>query len=136
MAATKACCRFFAQSQLAGQRDYVVYVFGLPSANLPGRPRQEATKKDMHGGETETSHMLVTRPDLVHMDRAEHRIRCRPGPATSARERVHRHLVVCEVSRPLLRRMGRPQPKTIGEFDMNSWSQQIAEALKAIKADR
>src|SRR5271155_2139388 len=57
----------FAQSQLASPRDYVVYVFGLPNENLPGRPALK-TKTDMHAGETETSNMLIARPDLVHQD--------------------------------------------------------------------
>ena len=59
----------FAQAQLASPRDYVVYIVGLPSRNGPGRPA-EKSKIDMHAGETETSLMLVARPDLVHMDRA------------------------------------------------------------------
>src|ERR1700676_1646720 len=59
----------FAQAQLASPRDFVVYVFGLPNRNAPGRPAMKTTM-DMHAGETETSLMLVARPDLVHMDRA------------------------------------------------------------------
>src|SRR5580700_4832156 len=59
----------FAQAQLASPRDYVVYVFGLPNLDVPGRPALK-TPLDMHAGETETSLMLVARPDLVHMDRA------------------------------------------------------------------
>ncbi len=31
----------FAQAQLASPRDYVVYVFGLPKRNVPGRPAQK-----------------------------------------------------------------------------------------------
>src|SRR5664279_5950785 len=60
----------FAQSQLATPRDYVVYVFGLPQLEVPGRPAMK-TPMDMHGGEAETSHMLAARPDLVHVDRAD-----------------------------------------------------------------
>src|SRR6185437_2163108 len=48
----------FAQAQLASQRDYVVYVFGLPNGNVPGRPALK-TPFDMHGGEVETSNMLI-----------------------------------------------------------------------------
>src|SRR5579863_6489831 len=59
----------FAQSQLAGQRDYVVYVVGLPDTNVAGRPAKR-NPDDMHAGETETSSMLIARPDLVHQDRA------------------------------------------------------------------
>ncbi len=61
----------FAQAQLATPRDYVVYVFGLPNENVPGRPALKSPNNDMHAGESETSHMLVARPDLVHMDRAD-----------------------------------------------------------------
>ncbi len=62
----------FAQSQLATPRDYVVYVVGLPSRSAPGRPAMKSDPhNDQHAGETETSAMLIARPDLVHMDRAE-----------------------------------------------------------------
>ena len=62
----------FAQAQLATPRDYVVYVFGLPTRTAPGRPAMKSDpKNDMHAGETETSAMLVARPDLVQMDRAQ-----------------------------------------------------------------
>ena len=61
---------FFAQSQLASPRDYVVY---LASREL--LPEDEAavagqweTKVDGHAGELETSAILMIRPDLV--DRA------------------------------------------------------------------
>ena len=39
----------FAQSQLATPRDYVVYVFGLPQRDVPGRPQQKS-KIDLHAG--------------------------------------------------------------------------------------
>ena len=35
----------------------------------PGRPPMKSNK-DSHAGESETAHTLVSRPDLVHMDRA------------------------------------------------------------------
>ena len=55
---------------MASPRDYVVYVFGLPNLDVPGRPALK-TQMDMHGGERETSLMLTSaRPDLVHQDRA------------------------------------------------------------------
>ena len=62
----------FAQAQLATPRDYVVYVFGLPTRKCARPPgHEERPENDMHAGETETSAMLVARPDLVHMDRAQ-----------------------------------------------------------------
>ena len=50
----------FAQAQLASPRDYVVYVFGLPHEDVPGRPALK-TPMDMHAGEVETSSMMVAR---------------------------------------------------------------------------
>jgi creatinine amidohydrolase len=123
----------FAQSQLASQRDYVVYVFGLPNQNVPGRPALK-TPFDMHGGEVETSNMLIARPDLVHVDRAnqqsgadQHRQNL-PGSVYTgiwwyARFPNHYAGVASAAN------------KELGEFDQNAWSKQIADALKAIKAD-
>ncbi|MGH9663390.1 MAG: creatininase family protein, partial [Bryobacteraceae bacterium] len=61
---------FFAQSQMAEPHDYMVYVYLGPNrANAPGRPAMHS-KVDAHAGESETSHTMISRPDLVHMDRA------------------------------------------------------------------
>src|SRR5712692_3111112 len=57
---------FFAQSQLASPHDYVVYVFSN-GPYPPGRPALK-TKVDGHAGEQETSHAMISRPDLVHLD--------------------------------------------------------------------
>jgi creatinine amidohydrolase len=125
----------FAQSQLATPRDYVVYVFGLPSRSAPGRPAMKSDpKNDQHAGETETSAMLAARPDLVHMDRAQsesgadqHRLNLPDDVYTGiwwyARFPDHYSGV------------GSAATKELGEFDQKSWSSQIAEAIKAIKAD-
>src|SRR5256886_5014013 len=58
----------FAQSQMEKPHDSEVYVLGLVETP-PGGPAKK-TKIDMHAGESETSKMLISRPDLVHMDRA------------------------------------------------------------------
>src|SRR6201993_2737706 len=125
----------FAQSQLASERDYVVYVVGLPSRSAPGRPAMKSDpKNDMHAGETETSAMLAARPDLVHMDRAgsesgadRHRLNLPDNVYTGiwwyARFPDHYSGV------------GSAATKELGDFDQKSWSSQIAEAIKAIKAD-
>jgi creatinine amidohydrolase len=125
----------FAQSQLATPRDYVVYVFGLPHLEVAGRPALKSPRgNDMHAGETETSHMLAARPDLVHIDRADeesgadqHRLQL-PGSVYTgiwwyARFPEHYSGV------------GSAATKELGEFDQKTWSSEIAEALKAIKAD-
>ena len=123
----------FGQSQLASQRDYVVYVFGLPHENVPGRPKLK-TPYDMHAGEVETSNMLIARPDLVHQDRAgqqsgadQHRLKL-PGSVYTGiwwYARYPNHYAGD----------GSAANKELGEFDQKTWSRQIAEAIKAIKAD-
>ena len=123
----------FAQAQLASPRDYVVYVFGLPHGDVAGRPAMK-TKVDMHAGETETSLMLVARPDLVHMDRAteesgeDQKRQSLPGSVYTGiwwYARFPNHYSG----------EGAAGNKELGEFDHKEWSRQIAEAIKAIKAD-
>jgi creatinine amidohydrolase len=124
----------FAQAQLASLRDYVVYVFGLPHTDLPGRPALKTTV-DMHAGENETSLMLIARPDLVHMDRAteesgaDQKRLSLPGSIYTGiwwYARFPNHYSG----------EGAAGNKELGEFDQKVWSQQIAEAIKAIKADQ
>ena len=125
----------FAQSQLAAPRDYVVYVIGLPERSAPGRPAMKSDpRNDQHAGETETSAMLVARPDLVHMDRAQsesgadqHRLNFPDNVYTGiwwyARFPDH------------YSGTGSAATKELGQFDQKEWSRQIADAIKAIKAD-
>src|SRR5438874_3007392 len=63
---------FFGQSQLEKPHDYVVYYIRT-SSPPPGGPAKKTTN-DGHAGESETSKTLVSRPDLVHLER---------GPAES-----------------------------------------------------
>ena len=59
---------YFAQTQLDKPHDYVVYVFDERTPQHGG-PAKKSTI-DMHAGESETSKMMIARPDLVHQDRA------------------------------------------------------------------
>jgi creatinine amidohydrolase len=121
----------FAQSQLAGPRDYVVYVVGLPNTNVPGRPAMKSNpQNDMHAGETETANMMVARPDLVHQDRASqesgadlHRLNLPDNVYTGIwwYARFPNHYSGD----------GSVATKELGEFDQKAWSKQIAEAIKA-----
>jgi creatinine amidohydrolase len=123
----------FGQAQLASQRDYVVYVFGLPKENVAGRPALK-TPFDMHGGEVETSNMLIARPDIVHQDRAgqqsgadQHRLHLPNSVYTGIwwYARFPNHYAGDASA----------ANKELGEFDQKEWSRQIADAIKAIKAD-
>src|ERR1700731_3074945 len=49
---------YFAQTQLEKQHNYVVYVLGLVEPPAGGPPKK--TSVDMHGGESETSKMLIS----------------------------------------------------------------------------
>ena len=59
--------QYFCQTQLAGQKDYIVVLFrGGPDEALDKEIRSlEKAKLDGHAGEEETSMMYVIRPDLV-----------------------------------------------------------------------
>jgi creatinine amidohydrolase len=124
----------FAQAQLASPRDYVVYVFGLPNKNVPGRPELK-TKIDMHAGETETSLMLIARPDLVHMDRATEESGA-DQKRLSLPDNVYTGIWWYARFPNHYSGEGTAGNKELGEFDQKAWSQQIAEAIKAIKSDQ
>src|SRR5215469_4424506 len=124
----------FAQAQLATPRDYVVYVFGLPRENVPGRPALKTPKNDMHAGESETSHMLVARPDLVHMDRADSESGADLN-RLQLPENVYTGIWWYAKFPEHYSGIGSAATKELGEFDQKTWSSQIADAIKAVKAD-
>jgi creatinine amidohydrolase len=128
----QALLPYFAQSQLAKRRDYVVYV-ALSPKYPPNRPQVHSTV-DMHAGESETSNTLVSRPDLVHLDRAgqesgedRKRLDLPDGIYTGIwwYARFPDHYAG----------NGASATKELGEFDMKAWSEYIATALRAIKTD-
>jgi creatinine amidohydrolase len=123
---------FFAQSQLASPHDYVVYVF-RSSLDVEGRPPLK-DKIDMHGGESETAHLMVSRPDLVHLDRAPsqsgadlHRLNLPQGLYTGIwwYARFPNHYAGD----------GGLATKELGEFDEKTAIDEIVAALRAVKAD-
>jgi len=124
----------FAQAQLASPRDYVVYVFGLPKLNVPGRPAVK-TQNDQHAGETETSQMLIARPDLVHMDRADQESGA-DLKRQSLPDNVYTGIWWYARFPNHYSGEGAAANKELGAFDQKEWSRQIAAALKAIKADQ
>lgn len=124
---------FFAQAQLASPRDYVTYVYQLPKWPA-GRPAMKSSS-DGHAGESETSHMMISRPELVHMDRAasesgadQKRLDLPDGVYTGiwwyARFPEHYAGDAAGANRAL------------GEFDMKAWADGIANVIRAVKADQ
>ena len=124
---------FFAQSQLEKAHDYVVYVFGLPERPAGGPPKK--TSMDMHAGETETSTMLVARPDLVHLDRAG-----RESGADQARLSLPDTLytAIWWYARFPEHYSGDGSAATreLGEYDMRAWIAAIQKAIQAVKSDK
>ncbi len=124
---------FFAQAQLAMPHDYVVYVFTGQSYPA-GRPALK-TKVDAHAGESETAHTMVSRPDLVHLDRAGresgadlNRLDLPSGVYTGIwwYAKFPNHYAGD----------GAQATTELGEFDMKAWASAIANAIRAIKADQ
>jgi creatinine amidohydrolase len=124
---------YFAQSQLAAPHDYVVYVLGLVETP-PGGP-QKKTAMDMHAGESETSAMMISRPDLVHMDRAA---------SQSGADQAHLHLpenlytAIWWYARFPNHYSGEGAAATreLGQYKMDNWIKAIVESIKAAKADQ
>jgi len=124
----------FAQSQLASPRDFAVFVYGLPHLNVPGRPAKR-DPNDMHAGATETSHMMVSRPDLLHMDRIN-----QESGADKNRLKLPDSLYtgIWWYAKFPDHFAGDPSTATkeLGDFDMNVWINSLAEAFRAVKADQ
>ena len=124
---------FFAQTQLQSQHDYVVYVLGLVETPPGGPPKK--TSNDMHAGESETSTMLIARPDLVHMDRAKDQ-----SGADQARLHLPENLYtgIWWYARFPNHYSGDGSVATreLGQFKMDHWIQAIVESITAVKADQ
>jgi creatinine amidohydrolase len=123
---------YFAQTQLDKPHDYVVYVFDQRSPEKGGPPKK--TKTDMHAGESETSKMLVARPDLVHMDRANNE-----SGADQNRQKIPEDLYtgIWWYTRFPYHYSGdgSAATKELGEYQMNWWIDAIVQSIRAVKAD-
>ncbi len=124
---------YFAQSQLQTKHDYVVYVYRW-NAHYPGRPTLHS-KVDMHAGESETSHTMVSRPDLVHLDRAT-----QESGADQARQHLPQDVYtgIWWYARFPNHYSGDGSAATLelGQDDMKANISDLADAIRAIKADQ
>ena len=123
---------FFAQSQLEKPHDYVVYVMGLVPPP-PGGPAKK-TSTDMHAGESETSKMLIARPDLVHLDRAKE-----DAGGDLARLKLPDELYTAIWWYARFPNHysgdGSVATKERGEFEMSHWEDAIVKSIQAVKVD-
>jgi creatinine amidohydrolase len=125
---------FFAQSQLEKPHDYVVYVVGLVEPPAGGPPRK-STIPDMHAGETETSAMLVSHPDLVHLDRANSESGADLG-RQKLPDTVYTGIWWYARFPNHYSGDGSAATREMGEFRMKGWIDAIVKAVRAIKADQ
>ena len=115
---------YFAQTQLDKPHDYVVYVFNERTAQR--RSARRKTNIDMHAGESETSKMMVSRPDLVHLDRAG-----KESGADQARQKLPEDLYtgIWWYARFPFHYSGEGSTATkeLGEYQMNWWIDSLVE---------
>jgi len=124
---------FFAQAELDRPHDYVVYILDGERSRAGGPPKK-STGIDYHAGENETSNTMVSRPDLVHLDRAA-------SESGADQNRVH---LPEDVYTGIwwyakfpnhYSGDGSVARKELGEWNMNNWIAATVEAIRAIKAD-
>jgi creatinine amidohydrolase len=124
----------FAQAQMEKPHDYVVYVLWPMPKEAGGRPQQK-DKVDLHGGESETSRTLISRPDLVHMERVQEE-----SGKDLARQKLPQDVYtgIWWYARFPNHYSGDASTasKELGQFDVKTVVGQVVEAIKAIKADQ
>ncbi len=123
---------YFAQSQLDKPHDYVVYLFDQRTPATGGPKRRSSN--DQHAGESETSKMMIVRPDLLHQDRAasesgadQHRQNLPEGVYTGIwwYARFPDHYAGD----------GSVASRELGEYQMKWWVDSVSKVIAAIKAD-
>lgn len=124
---------YFAQAQMAAPHDYVVYVHSR-GQSPPGRPAMH-TKVDSHAGESETAHVMVSRPDLVHLDRASSESGADQN-RIDLPSNVYTGIWWYAKFPDHYAGDGTPATTALGEFDMKAWTEDVANAIRSVKADQ
>lgn len=125
---------YFAQTQLAEWHDYVVYIFDLPSLAGTDRPPLKSSV-DMHAGETETSHLMIARPDLLHLDRANQESGADQKRLSNLPDTLYTGIWWYARFPNHYAGDASYANKALGEYDMKKWIGQLADAVRAVKAD-
>jgi creatinine amidohydrolase len=124
---------FFAQAQLDKPHDYVVYVL-VGGRSRPGGPAKKSTGVDYHAGENETANTMVSRPDLVHLDRARNE-----SGADMKRQSLPDNLYtgIWWYARfpNHYSGDGSMATKELGDWNMKGWIDSIVECIRAVKVD-
>src|SRR5438093_9770992 len=124
---------YFAQAQLDRPQDYAIYALD-GERSRPGGPPKKSTGIDYHAGENETSNTMVSRPDLVHIERAA---------TESGTDQKRGHLPE-DVYTGIwwyarfpnhYSSDGSVATQHLGEWNMNNWIAATVEAIRAAKTD-
>ena len=125
---------FFAQAQMQTPHDYVVYVYRWPGTKAR-TARTSPGRRTTTPAKARRRIRMIAAPGLVHMDRAQSESGADLGAAASAGGRLHRHLVVRELSRITIRATARWRRRQLGEYDTKAEVGAIADVIRAVKAD-
>ena len=124
---------YFAQGQLDKPHDYVVYVLD-GERSLPGGPPKKSAGIDYHAGENETSNTMVSRPDLVHLDRAASESGADQKRLTLP-DNLYTGIWWYARFPNHYSGDGSVATKELGEWNMKGFIGAIVEAIRAAKAD-
>ena len=123
---------YFAQTQMDKPHDYVVYVFDERTPQTGGPAKK--TSIDMHAGESETSKMMISRPDTVHLDRATNE-----SGSDQRRQKLPEDVYtgIWWYTRfpNHYSGDGSAATKELGDFQMTWWIDSVVKAIRAVKAD-
>jgi creatinine amidohydrolase len=123
---------YFAQTQMDKPHDYVVYVFDERTPQTGGPAKK--TSIDMHAGESETSKMMISRPDTVHLDRATNE-----SGSDQRRQKLPEDVYtgIWWYTRfpNHYSGDGSAATKELGDFQMTWWIDSVVKAIRAVKSD-
>jgi creatinine amidohydrolase len=124
---------YFAQTLLDKPHDFVLYIFNQRTP-ATGGPKKK-TVDDQHAGESETSKMMIIRPDLLHMDRAAAENGSDQKHLAALPDSLYTGIWWYARFPEHYAGDGTAAAKELGEYQMKWWIDNVVKALNAIKAD-
>lgn len=128
--------QYFCQSQLAEPKDYIVVLFQEGNDPVLGKEIKSLKKAtlDGHAGEEETSMMSVIRPDLVNLSAINDQSGADQGRLAALPFGYTGIWWYAKFPNHYASDTAQPN-KRLGELLLTSWSNQIAELVKYLKAN-